>query len=588
MSWSLETSQGNEADKIRNRICTYLNGRGLDLGCGPFKITKNTSFFQTCIGVDIAPGADVIADLGHLACFQDEHFDYVFSSHALEDFYYTEPVLREWWRKVKVGGYLILYLPLTRKIAKQLGREDWEKFYPNMGEEGANPNHKQDLIPEMIDGFMERIGMCSVEEDEIRVEGTEYSFLKIYKKLASINLPLQGMTINKPKQPKALLIRYGAIGDMIQFAPVIRLIKQQGYHVTVNCSEYGAVVLKHNPYIDKLAIQQTDIVPNQQLKDYWEEMKKHYDLFINLSGSVEDSLLFPDRKMYKAIESIQEKRPDIEDRDAFELVCKEYRKIIGDRNYYDAHLEKAGLPQRGLNGEVYFSDGEELVARDFRARHKDKFLILWSLSGSAYHKIYPYFQQVVQETLLQIPEACVISVGDEICVAMERGETEGRYYPRSFGGPMGWDIRHSLVMTKYVDLVIGSETGILNAAGCFPTPKITLLSHSKHENLCQYWENDYCLAPENTFCHPCHMLHYVHPAGKKCTICDTVHRPNAPENSEAMWSCPYSTDLTDNDDGKAQVYPICMGRGIHPERVVKRILEVYEKWKAKRCQTVLT
>ena len=46
-----------------------------------------------------------------------------------------------------------------------------------------------------------------------------------------------------------------------------------------------------------------------------------------------------------------------------------------------------------------------------------------------------------------------------------------------------WGIRKSLLWTKYADLVIGTETGILNGAGCFDTPKIVMLSHSTEENL---------------------------------------------------------------------------------------------------------
>jgi hypothetical protein len=72
-------------------------------------------------------------------------------------------------------------------------------------------------------------------------------------------------------------------------------------------------------------------------------------------------------------------------------------------------------------------------------------------------------------------------------------------------------IRESLVLSKYADLVFGPESVLINGAGCFDTPKIPLLSHSSHENLCKYFVNDYCLEPNIKIakCYPCHQLHYT-------------------------------------------------------------------------------
>lgn len=580
--WSLETSRGNEAEKVRNRIAIYLNGQGLDLGCGPWKISVNESVTNNCIGVDQSNKADVVRKLSDLSIFKDEHFDFVFSSHALEDFYYSEAALAEWWAKLKPGGFFILYLPLTRKVAKAMGREDWEKFYPNMGEEGANPAHKQDLHPEEIKAIISRIGKAMIVDEEIRVDGMEYSFLQVYMKLSSSAVKVKGLSKSNGKT--ACVVRYGAIGDLIQCSPVFRLLKEQGYHVTVNCSDYGVDVLKNNPYIDRLAVQRRDLVPGKDLKEYWDDMAKGFDLFVNLTGCVEDSLLIPDARFFIASEELQKKAPQESDLAIFEAVVKDFRKRVGDSNYYDAHLEKAGLPQRGLNGELYFSDAEEIPAKDFRMRHKNKFLIMWSLAGSSYHKWYPWFHKVVEDVLVKIPESLVISVGDEACQLMERSESM-RYIPRAGR----WKLRQSLVMTKYVDLVIGCETGILNAAGCFPTPKITLLSHSKHENLCKYWKNDYCLAPENTFCHPCHMLHYVHPQGKECPNCGTTHmqKEGNAMYGEGLWSCPYE-NIHQDENGDGFPFPICMSQGISPERVLNRILEVHKAWKEARMFAEVT
>lgn len=61
-------------------------------------------------------------------------------------------------------------------------------------------------------------------------------------------------------------------------------------------------------------------------------------------------------------------------------------------------------------------------------------------------------------------------------------------------------------MTKYVDLVVGCETGVLNAASCYDTDKIIMLSHSSDENLTKYWTNTTILTARNVACQPCHRL----------------------------------------------------------------------------------
>ena len=583
MGWKIDESCGNETGKIRNRIAIYLQGRGLDLGSGPgeWKVTKSAGVDNNCIGVDQYPGADVCANLLNLEIFKDEYFDYVYSSHALEDMIFTEAALRKWWAKVKVGGRLILYLPLTRLVAKDMGLENWQDFYPNKGELGANPAHRQDLDPREIKRMMQAVGHAELEVEEIRGEGDEYSFLQIYTKLSSSKLPIVGIETPE-KQKRALVVRYGAAGDMLMSTPIFRLLKEQGYHVTVNCSDYAVDILKNNPNVDEIAIQRRNQVPPTQLASYWAEMEKHYDRFVNLTGAAEDSLLIPDSKMYLAMHDLRKKAPRADDLQLMEAVIKQFRKMVGDTNYYDNHLIKGGFSERGLRGELYFSDEEEIPAKDFRRRYADKFLILWSLAGSAYHKWYPYFHNVVEQIIVKIPEAVVVSVGEEACALMERGESP-RYLPRSMGNRMGWKWRQSLVMTKYVDLVVGPETGVLNAAGCFDTPKITLLSHSKHENLCKYWLNDYCIAPEDAFCHPCHVLHYVHPVGQHCDHCQMVHSEQHDdmfyEKGEGIWSCPF--DAIELGGGDTAPFPICMAR-IHPDKVMARVQEVYERWKAKR------
>lgn len=589
MTWKIDASEGNETSKVHDRIAPFVYGHGVDLGCGCWKLKVDRTQKYSCIGVDggyssqACAEADVIADVSNLKMFQSEAFDYVYSSHTLEDMHYPEAVLREWWRLIKPGGNLILYLPLTRKVAKELGRTDWENFYPNIGEPGVNVYHVRDFKPQEIRDIIFSIGDVEVLADEIRGDKDEYSFLQVYQKRSSST---SGVTVQSVNQKRALVVRYGAIGDFIQSTPVFRKLKEEGYHVTVNCSELAKDVLKHNPNIDELAVQMRDYVPNKgltsgPLMEYWKELSTKYDKFINLTGSAEESLLIPDGKLMTIMGQIQEKHPELNDQNQFYNAIRSVQKQVGDVNYYDNHLKMAGYSDQGLNGELYFSEQEELMAQGFRDKYAGRFIVMWVLSGSAYHKRYPYFQQVAQELVIRNPDVLLVSVGDPECQLIERSESN-RYLPRSGK----WNLRTSLVMTKYADLVIGPETGILNAAGCFDTPKITFLSHSSHENLCKYWLNDFCLAPDpaEVFCHPCHVLHFVHALNTACPACSgNTHTYKAPEMKEGqiggMWTCPYEVaEGTRDNNGAGIPSPICTTR-LKPERVLGRINEVYGLWR---------
>ena len=92
------------------------------------------------------------------------------------------------------------------------------------------------------------------------------------------------------------VIRYGAFGDMLQVSSILPLLKEQGYRVCVNVSPIGEDILKSNPYVDELLVQKTNMIPEGELTEYWENLPPLFDKVIQLSESIEASLLVvPDR-----------------------------------------------------------------------------------------------------------------------------------------------------------------------------------------------------------------------------------------------------------------------------------------------------
>lgn len=96
-----------ETSKIRDRVLKYCEGKGIDIGCGRDKIRPDALGFDD----DVWPEVDIIGDASGPMPFPDGGWDYVYSSHALEDIADTRATLREWVRILRIGGHIVLHVP---------------------------------------------------------------------------------------------------------------------------------------------------------------------------------------------------------------------------------------------------------------------------------------------------------------------------------------------------------------------------------------------------------------------------------------------------------------------------------------------
>jgi len=462
-------------------IVPYTRGKGLDLGSGVYKA------FNHFIGVDSGKqyGGSRVADINclcdELDLFATDSLDFVFSSHLLEHLIDPGKALREWMRVIKPGGYLVLYLPD-------------EKLYPKVGEEGANPDHKSNLSQKKVIRLMEDVGGWDLVENELRdhdngpgQRGNEYSFYMVFKKFTH-NKHLY--SCNDPTPIKTCcVVRYGAFGDMIQTSSVFPGLKKQGYHITLMTTPRGASVAKHDPNIDAFLIQDVDQVPNERLGDFWDCWEKKFDKFINLSESVEGSLLaMPNRRESNWNQAVRHKLMDI--------------------NYMEFLHTLAEVPFKAPEQRFYATEEETKWATKERDTFPDDvFIMVWAVSGGSLHKETPYVDQVISKILSATPDIGIVILSGERGKVFEKGWEEE---PRVFARSDMWPIRKSMAFVHHVDLVVGPETGLLNAVGCEPVPKVCYLSHSSEENLTKHWINTIALHPpvSETPCYPCHMLHY--------------------------------------------------------------------------------
>ena len=518
--WTPNLPEGYEARKCRYRVASLCRGVGIDLSCQDQKIVKNA----IGIGKDIS--LDIYAN-DALGIFSNDYFDYVFDAHQLGNFACTEAALKEWWRLVKYGGHLILY-------------EQDRDFYPHAGTPGAAAGRQKDLIWQDAWAMLKEFGNAKLISVSRHNDSNEYSWqLIVQKKFSLLRKPFE-MLFSRQKAGKvcfprkkksskeAIVIRYGALGDSLWVTPVLSNLKRDDYYVVMNCTEYAAQALRENPNIDEFIIHEegTD-VPYKELDAYWQYIGRSFEKVINLTKSIEGSLV-------KCEGDPEYNWPH------------EKRHAECNVNFQDRTMELAGYPEdKGRLPELHFSDTEEHLARVLAEQYKDNFLIVWALTGSAYHKTYPWWEYVAAEIVRNCKEVRIITVGDERSRVLEGTHSA---HPHIVNKSGVLTVRQSFLLTKYADLVIGPDTGVLNAASCFDTPKIIFMSANSEENLTKYWNNCTALIPEDCECHPCHRLIY--------------------ENS-----CP---------KGKYAGAPVCM-ENIKPEAVLTAFERYYLEWKQKEA-----
>lgn len=477
MVWRKEAPQGDETAKVRWELVPFTRGLGYDIGCGPYKA------FPHFIGIDnrkdvqmfgIQMDPDItVPDASQLPMLASAHADFVYSSHTLEHIKDHEKALKEWWRVIKPGGHLCLYLP-------------HKSFYPNIGTDGANPDHVHDFLPQDIVDTMKGIGGWDLLVNEEREQDDEYSFFQVYKKYADAKI--HNFSCHDPKPTKTCaVVRYGAWGDVLQMTSILPALKEAGYHITLYTVPRAWDAVKYEPLIDRVILQDPEQVPNGALGAFWGYIKKKYDKFVNLSESVEASLLaMPDRTAYQWSD--------------------EARRAYMGHNYVEFTHKIAGVKFDKPKMRFYLSDDEKAAVLKERRNLGGSPLIMWVLAGSSIHKVWAGVDSVIARILISFPSAKIVTVGDERCRKMIEAPWVNE--PRILRRAGIWNIRQTMGMAQYCDLVIGPETGVMNAVSMEPMPKIVLLSHSSVDNLTRDWVNTYSVHSTKTPCYPCNKLIY--------------------------------------------------------------------------------
>ena len=160
-----ETSKAHSRRVKEEFFSKYCNGVGLDIGFGSDLITKEAK------GYDFEHG-----DAQYLIGLKDNFYDFVYSSHTIEHLPDPYEGIKNWFRVVKPGGYLIIYLPHRDLYEKK-------KTLPSR----FNPDHRNFFLLDR-DEKPDTVGVIPM------IERTLTDFEIIYAKECS-----EGHTITDPE-----------------------------------------------------------------------------------------------------------------------------------------------------------------------------------------------------------------------------------------------------------------------------------------------------------------------------------------------------------------------------------------------------
>ena len=297
-----------------------------------------------------------------------------------------------------------------------------------------------------------------------------------------------------------VLVRDGAIGDVIQITPAVRAWAQAGYRVTVIAHrDIGDAVLANNPHVYAIHDMPHDLPWKRRTALIAQYVKRHgidANRWIDLAGSCENRYLWHSH------------RPE------YHYAAANRRQASAGVNYVK-HIccDLAGAPDARM--ELHASESEQRWCDAFRARFAGKTIVYLQLHGSSLNKAWPYWPILV-EALHRDPRVVVVTGGSPRATTLERGIHEyagvdhKRFLPLASNGGDAWTLRNAILMTRAAHVVIGPETGLINAALAWGTPTVILHSHAAPENLVpqEHRYNVVSITPDPKLapCAPCYKI----------------------------------------------------------------------------------
>jgi ADP-heptose:LPS heptosyltransferase len=293
------------------------------------------------------------------------------------------------------------------------------------------------------------------------------------------------------EKKKLLLVGYRAFGDWIYSCPVLPYLFEK-YDVYGEMNFKGEELFHDDLRFKAKAYFYFESIPKEEYAQKAQERLDRVrdqvkpDVEINLNGSLEAACI------------ARREQPE------FNAPIGDRRVIFGSNGFYDSVFKRCGMETPNpINLEGLYYPPEIIKwAEDWREKNSDKFIIIMPVNGSSVHKRFRNWKEVATKILDTYQDSVIYLAGDNADVVKGFSHPRVRY--------LFWPslpIKQTFLMTKYADMVIGPETGVMAAAGMWGTPKIMMTSASSVWQVAQYSRNDFSFQLP-VACSPCPLSVY--------------------------------------------------------------------------------
>ena len=301
---------------------------------------------------------------------------------------------------------------------------------------------------------------------------------------------------------RALVIRYGAYGDMLIALPFIEEMKRRYDYTQLETGERGGELLGCHPAISTLSVfdpgmfGKENATQTANIRVGGLVNGGSWDYKINLWRTLEVDCIAEDWQ------------------EEFFWPRERRQAHFADKIFVERPFIKAGIPipKEFRSGTVYF-DTETILWMDWwKVLHTDTFNIAIVVAGSTCQKVPSGLKELARRITKEYPDARIFLIGDKpsgwMPTPFDPKDLQFDFGEKNVSKMVGkTPYRQALAIMKMADYVIGPVSSLLHGAGIFGTPKTMICTDCSVAQACKYHHNDFSVQAQAPCC-PCQRAIY--------------------------------------------------------------------------------